>query len=92
MKDRILIYLSLALSLAALCYAGWLHGQAQSMADVALKQREKRFVEAMTPRVQQVYDGMGITNRIDHPRTLDELFGPYLDTVNRMVGTGGTDR
>jgi hypothetical protein len=92
MKDRTLTYLSLALNLAALCYAGWLHSQAQTMAEAALKQREKRFIETMAPRVQQVYDGMGITNRIDHPKTLDELFGPYLDTMSRMVGSPGTTR
>jgi hypothetical protein len=92
MKDRTLIYLSLAMSLAALCYAGWLRSQVQAMAEAALKQREKRFVETMAPRVQQVYDGIGITNRIDYPKTLDELFGPYLDTVNRMVNSPGTNR
>lgn len=92
MKDRALIYLSLAMSLAALSYAGWLHSQAQTMAEAALKLREKRFVETMAPRVQQVYNGMGLTNRINHPTTLDELFGPYLDTMNRMVGSPSTNR
>ena len=92
MKDRAFIYLSLAMSFAALCYSGWLHGQAQSMAEAALKQRERRFVEAMAPRVQQVYDGMGITNRIYRPSTLDELFGPYLDTMKRMAGSTETNR
>jgi hypothetical protein len=62
------------------------------MAEEALQQREKQFVETMAPRVQQVYDGMGITNRINHPKSLDELFGPYLDVMNRMAGSPGTNR
>ncbi len=96
MKDRILVYIALAISLTALTYAGWVHSQAASIADATLRRRERAFVEALTPRVQQAYQGMGITTQIDHPTTLEQLLGPYLDTMNRMItpvtGGGGNTR
>ena len=60
MKDRILTYVSLAMSVAALGYAAWVHRQAESLAEVALRERENRLVKALTPKVQQVYEGMGL--------------------------------
>ncbi|MBI1177433.1 hypothetical protein GC207_08330 [bacterium] len=91
MKDRPLIYLALVLSLTALGYAIWVHRQADSIAEAALQRREARFVDALTPKVQRAYTAMGITNRLDHPTRLEQLFGPYLDRMNEMVG-GDTNR
>ncbi len=85
MKDRALVYLSLIVSVAALGYAAWVHRHAQSVAETALRERERQFVETLTPKVRQVYQGLGITNTVDHPTTLEGLFGPYLDTFNRVV-------
>ncbi len=91
MKDRALVYLSLLVSLAALGYAAWVHRRAQSLAESALREREKQFVETLTPKVRQMYRGLGITNTVEHPTTLDGLFGPYLDTFNRVVMPSGAE-
>ena len=91
MKDRALVYLSLLVSLAAVGYAAWLHIHVQSLTERALREREKHFVEAVTPKVREMYQGLGITNTVDHPTTLEGLFGPYLDTFNQVVVPSGAD-
>lgn len=86
MKDRALTYLSLAVGIAALCYAVWIHQHSAQMAQQALQERERQFVRMFAPRVQSVYRGMGVTNVIGDAQTLEELFGPYVDVINRMAG------
>jgi hypothetical protein len=86
MKDRALTYLSLAVGLAALCYAAWVHQHSEQMARQALRERERQFVETFAPRVQSMYEGLGVTNVVGNAQTLEELFGPYVDVFNRMAG------
>jgi hypothetical protein len=85
MKDKALIFLSLVISMAALCYAAWLHQHSAQLAEQAVQKREQQFVQRFAPKVQQVYLGLGVTNVVADAKTLDELFGPYLETLNRMV-------
>ena len=85
MKDRALIYLSLVGSLAALCYAAWVHQHAEQMTQKALRDRERQFVRAFAPRVQSMYEGLGVTNVVGNAQTLEELFRPYVDVFNRMA-------
>jgi hypothetical protein len=48
-------------------------------------------VEALRPKVSDVYKGLGVTNVVGNPTTLEELFGPYLDTLNQIVGPSKED-
>src|SRR3974390_3409261 len=87
MKDRVLTFLALAVSVTALGYAAWVHSQADTAADAALRRREKQLVEKLAPKVQAMYQGLGVTNKVEHPTTLDQLFAPYVETMNRMVNS-----
>ncbi len=86
MKDRALAYLSLAIGIAALGYAAWVHQHSAQMAQQALRARERQFVRTFAPRVQSMYAGLGVTNVVGKAQTLEELFGPYVDVFNRMAG------
>lgn len=89
MKDRTLIYLSLLLSLAAIGYAAWVHHRADQMAADALRKREMEFVRHYTPKMMQVYAGMGAhTNAFPTaPQTIEELLRPMVDMMNRLGGS-----
>ena len=91
MKDRALIFLSLAISIAALGYAVWVRQHAEQMAEQALRTRERQFVQAFAPKVQDVYRGLGVTNFVSQPMTLDELFGPYIATINLMLSSSDSE-
>jgi hypothetical protein len=91
MKDKELIYLSLAISIAALCYAAWIHQHTELLLDQAIQNRERQFVQKFAPKVRDVYQGMGMTNVMANPTTLDELFSPMLDDLNRMAQDPAAD-
>lgn len=93
MKDRTLIWLSLALSIAALGYAIWVHRHAEQMATEALRKRELEFVTSYTPKMREVYSGMtGHTNvYASDPKTIEELFRPMVEMMNRLGGSEDTD-
>jgi len=84
MKDRALIFLSLFLSIAALLYAAWVQRHAEAMAQQALKKRERELVQKIKPQIQRMYTGLGVTNTVGNATTLDELFGPYLNVMNKI--------
>ena len=86
MKDRVLIYISLLVSILAITYAAWIHEHAEQIAAEALRQREVVFVGRLAPKMRIVYsDMLGRTNIfVTEPRTIEELFQPvlsFLDTV-----------
>ena len=85
MKDKALTYFALAISIVALCYAAWVHQHAAKLAEQAIQKRERQFVQTLAPKVREIYQGLGVTNVVTNPTTLDELFGPYLETLNRIV-------
>jgi hypothetical protein len=89
MKDRTLIYLSLLLSLAAIGYAAWIHHRANQMAVDALRRREVEFVTHYTPKMTQVYSDMGGHTNVfaTPPQTIEELFRPMVDMMNRLGGS-----
>lgn len=91
MKDKALVYLSLLTSITALCYAAWVHQHAEQMAEQALKKRERQFVQAFAPKIRETYRDLGMTNTINNPTTLDDLFGPFLEGVNRLSQNPGND-
>jgi N-acetyl-gamma-glutamylphosphate reductase len=91
MRNRALTFLSLAISLLALGYAAWLHQHSEQIAQQALREREHQFVRTFAPRVQSMYQGLGVTNVVGDAQTLEELFGPYVDVFNRMAGDPGED-
>jgi hypothetical protein len=93
MKDRKLIYLSMALSVASLAYAIWLHQHAEQMATDALHKREREFVTNFTPRMREVYAGMtGQANvYASEPKTIEELFRPMVEMMKQFAGTGETE-
>jgi len=93
MKDRILIYLSLALSIVALAYAIWVHRHAEQMTAEALHKRELEFVASYTPKMREVYSGMtGHTNvYASDPKSIEELFRPMVEMMNRLGGTEETN-
>ena len=99
MKDRWLIYCSLAISIAALAYAAWVHQHSQQMARAALREREKEIVQTLAPGVREIYASMGMTNKVPQDvSTLDELFKPTFEMVSNLSGdnainqTVGTNR
>ena len=85
MKDKILALVSILLSVTALTYTAWLHNHTEALVQQSLKAREREFVQTLAPKIQEVYSGFGITNNVGNPTTLDQLFGPYLDIINRMA-------
>jgi hypothetical protein len=87
MKDKALIYLSLIISIVALGYAAWVHQHAAQLAEQALQNRERQFVQVLAPKVREAYKNLGMTNVVGNPMTLDELVAPYLEMVNRMTET-----
>jgi|GEM_PF-4255217 len=91
MKEKLLLYISLVISISALAYSAWLHQHMQPLADQALQNRELQFVQKMAPKMKEVYLGMGVTNVVANPKTLDELLGPWLDTMNRAVNSPAAD-
>ena len=89
MKDRTLIYLSLALSMTAFAYAAWVHQHAARMAIEVLHNRELELITHYAPKVREFYSGLtGHTNAYtSDPKTLEELLRPITDTMNRVGGT-----
>jgi hypothetical protein len=85
-KERALIYLSLVVSVAALCYATWVHQHSEQMAVQALRRRETELVTSLAPKVRTVYlDMLGKTNAFAAaPTTLEELLRPLLTIVERV--------
>lgn len=91
MKEKTLVYLSLTISIAAFCYAAWVHQHAAQFADKALHDRELQLVQKFAPRFRDMYQGLGMTNLVANPTTLDELVGPWMDAINRMGETPAGD-
>jgi hypothetical protein len=89
MKDRPLIYLSLAVSIAALAYAIWVHRHAEQTAAEALRKRELEFVTHYTSKMTQVYSDMGGYTNVfaTPPKTIEELLRPMVEMMNRMGGS-----
>jgi hypothetical protein len=92
MKERAPIILSLFLSVAALSYAAWVHGHTEAMIQQALRDRERQLVRTLAPKVREMYSGLGVTNIVGSPTTLEDLFGPYFETFNRMTTQSGETR
>jgi hypothetical protein len=82
MKDKTLIYISLIISIAALCYAAWVHQHAEQMANQVFQEREKHFVQTWAPKIRDACEGFGVTNMVANPTTLDELMHPMFDSLN----------
>ena len=49
MKDQVLIYIALILSVGSLGYAGWLHHQTEIIAKQVVKEREAHLGEILDP-------------------------------------------
>jgi hypothetical protein len=88
MKGGAISYLSLAVSLAALSYAAWIHTRVDKMAIESVHKREGEFVTTFTPKMIQIYSTMSTTTNFfpSPPETLEELFSPLVDTINRLAG------
>jgi hypothetical protein len=94
MKDRTLTYLSLALSTGALIYAIWIHLHAKQLAAEALHRRELELITHFIPSFKGMYSGMlEDPNNFDtfEPKTLEELFRPMTELMNRVNGSGTND-
>lgn len=91
MKDKVLIYLSLTISIIALCDAMWIREHAGQLADQALQIREREFVRKFAPKFRETYEGMGMTNMVANPTNLDQLFGPMVESINRINGSATND-
>ena len=93
MKDRILTYISLAFSVAALGYSAWLHQNADHAAVRALRQRELEFVTAYAPRMKDIHSAM--TDKTEAfaapPQTVEELFKPITDIIAKFEGSDPPD-
>ena len=78
--------LSLALSVAALAYAAWVHQRAEALADEALRRRETELVRAWAPKFDQVNRDMfpDIQSRPKSPTTLVELLNPLVLLMERV--------
>ncbi len=88
MKDRTLIYISLAISLSSLGYAAWIHSQGSDvLAMRALRQREAELVRSVAPKFASIYRGMLPNEPVASkpPATLEELIAPL---VKLMEGIG----
>ena len=88
MKERTLTCLSLALSVAAIAYAAWVHHHADKITAAALRRREAEFVTSYAPKMRQVYAGMyGQTNAYPSaPKTIEELFHPMFEMLDVATG------
>jgi len=86
-KDRLLTYLSLIVSIAAFCYAAWVHQHAKQMAIQALRTRETELVRGFAPHMRDVFrDMLGKTNALPaDPTTLEELMGAWSTLMTGMV-------
>ncbi|MGD1083593.1 MAG: hypothetical protein ABSA47_02445 [Verrucomicrobiota bacterium] len=91
MKDKFLIYCSLAVSIAAFSYSAWIHHHSEQMAQQALREREKHFVQTLLPRINETYRILNATNVATNATTLEELVGPYVEVFNRMGETPAED-
>ena len=92
MKDRALIYLSLALSGASLGYAAWVHHQGcQALAMRALRQRETELVRHLAPKMDIIYrDMLADPSRIPKsPKTLEELLDPLVTLLDQIGDPDG---
>jgi hypothetical protein len=92
MKDRTLIYLSLALSVASLGYAAWVHQQgSEALAARALRQREAELVQKFAPKMETIYRDLVLhPKRIPtNPTTLEELLEPLVLILNEVGDAGG---
>lgn len=85
MKEKALICFSLAISIAAFGYAGWIHQHTERLLDQAIQNRERQLVQKLAPSVRELYKGLGVTNVVVNPATLDDLFGPYINVLDKMV-------
>lgn len=92
MKDRTLIYLSLALSVVSLGYAAWVHHQgSEVLATRALRQRETELVRHLAPKMEIIYRDVVLDpKRIPkNPTTLEELLDPLITVLNQIGDTDG---
>lgn len=90
MKQKIIVYLSLLISVVAIGYTAWLHHHAEEMAVSALRKREIEFVTYYTPKLRIAYaDMLGRSNIFPvPPQTIEELFRPMVEMVNQLGDTG----
>lgn len=92
MKDRFPNYLSLVFSVAAFGYAAWVHQGANRAAVAALRQRELELVRFYAPHMQEVIAAMTETTApaTSPPETLEELFRPLVNIIEKFQGSGPT--
>ena len=88
MKDPALTYLSLALSIVSLVYAGWIHSQgSELLAMRALRRREADLVRSLAPKFAPIYRDMLPNDPVaSRPsETLEDLIAPL---IKLMEGVG----
>ena len=97
MNDRRLTCLALCLSVASLGYAAWLHHRTDYVAELALQKREAAFVSHMAPKLKDMYRDMGADMGVNeniwskNPQTLEELFAPVIQIMDKMGGASAPD-
>jgi hypothetical protein len=87
MKDRILIYVSLILSLTALAYAAWVHHQgSEVLAMQALRRREAELVRHWAPNLNTAYRDMLPDYKAvaTNATTLEELLAPLVKMMEQV--------
>ena len=92
MKDRMLVYVSLALSVTSISYSTWLHHQGSEMLAMgALRQREAELVRHWKPKFDSLWEGMGVDPTVipKDPTTLEDLFDPLVALMNRVGDASG---
>ena len=85
MKDRTLIGIALALAIAAIGYAAWLHSQIDALVEDAVRKREAELVVHWAPTVRKMSEDMLGTNALTaDPRTLEDLSRPITLMLDRL--------
>ena len=92
MKDRMLLFLSLLLSVVALGYAGWVHHRADQLAVAAIAKREREIVSHLAPRLREFYHGLSEKPEgfSSDPKTFEELLDPIVTTMDQLGSSDTT--
>ena len=78
---KVLPYLTLLLSTAAIVLAGVAYARSSSRAQAIVREREQAFIRRMEPALLKMYDDMDLKKPEGEPDTIEDLLEPLIKTL-----------
>ena len=81
---KILPYLTLLLSTAAIVLASLAYARSSSRAEAIVQEREQAFIRRMKPTLLNIYAGMDLEKIDTEPKTIEDLLEPWFNAMEAM--------